>query len=81
MKARATKALEVLKAGGYFRCALETGYHGGEKFHYRLRNAAGGVVKGYGFATYLELSKAGLLRHRPVVKSSTWPSEWDLGGV
>jgi hypothetical protein len=39
LSSRAQKALEVLKAGGKFRKALETQFKGGEKFAMRLRDA------------------------------------------
>lgn len=70
------KALEVLKAGGYFRKALETQYRGGEKFEMRLRNAQGEVVKGFGYATFYALEKS--LKNRACQSSSVWPQEWEL---
>jgi hypothetical protein len=75
MKARTLKAIEVLKAGGYFREALETQHRGGEKFTVRLRNAEGKVVPGFGFATRQELMKAEMLEWRESARSSTWPTE------
>lgn len=77
---RAEKALEILKAGGKFRKALETEFRGGEKFHMRLRDENGQVVKGIGFQTFYELIDAGKLsyQHPYNSKSSAWPQEWIL---
>lgn len=52
---RAERALEVLKAGGYFRYALERGWHGGEKFRWHLHAKGGAVIKGHGHKTAHEL--------------------------
>ena len=75
MKTRTVKAIEVLKAGGYFREQLETQYRGGEKFTVRLRDAAGKVVAGFGYATRAELIAAGLIISRACARSSLWPTE------
>ena len=50
MNKKVEKALEVLKAGGYFKYALEKGWHGGEVFKWHLYNANHHIVKGYGHA-------------------------------
>jgi hypothetical protein len=76
---RAQQALEVLKAGGYFRYALERAYHGGEKFKMRLRDANGHIVQGIGYQTKRELEPK--LVSRPCASSSTWPQEWQLAEV
>ena len=73
---RETVALEVLRAGGFFRYALERGYHGGEKFKMHLHAANRSVVKGIGHATKRALESA--LVRRPVAVSSAWPQEWVL---
>lgn len=78
LSARAEKAVEILKAGGYFRKALETQYKGGDKFMMRLRNAKGQVVKGYGFQTFFELQDASMLAWRECASSSAWPEEYQL---
>ena len=78
LSTRATKAIEILKAGGYFRKALETQYRGGEKFTTRLRYHNGQVAKGFGFQTEAELSKAGWLQRKDCAQSSTWPTESEL---
>jgi hypothetical protein len=75
---RAEKALEILKAGGYFRKQLETQYRGGEKFVYRLHAAGGAVVHGIGFQTWAALEKAGKLKRLHCFRSSVWPSEWTV---
>ena len=75
MKARTLKALEVLKAGVYFRDQLETQFRGGEKFAVRLRSAEGKVVPGFGYATRAELMEAGMLEWRESARSSVWPTE------
>jgi hypothetical protein len=80
LSGRAERAVEVLKAGGYFREALETHWNGGEKFRTRLRTASGAVVKGFGFAVKAELESAGMLVSRECAASSTWPHEWILKG-
>lgn len=56
---RAAKALEVLKAGGKFKYALTSGWHG-EKFMWSLIAAGGGKVGGIAGATYHELVAAGV---------------------
>lgn len=80
LSSRAQQAVEVLKAGGKFRKALETQYRGGEKFQMRLRDAQGRVVKGFGFQTFYELVDARLLAyvHAHDSVSSVWPQEWVL---
>lgn len=78
LSARAEKALEVLKAGGYFREALERAFRGGEKFVVRLRAKNGAVVPGFGYACRAELEKAGLIEWRECARSSCWPREHAL---
>jgi hypothetical protein len=82
LSSRGQKALEILKAGGKFRKALETQFKGGEKFAMRLRDAQGQIVKGIGFQTFYELVDAKVLSyHRPHDSvSSAWPQEWVLCG-
>jgi hypothetical protein len=82
LSSRAQKALEVLKAGGKFRKALETQFKGGEKFAMRLRDAQGQIVKGVGFQTFYELVDAGTLSFQRAHDSvsSAWPQEWVLCG-
>lgn len=77
MTGRAKRALEVLRAGGFFRRALERGWHG-EKFAVRLYSSAGRRVEGVGHAAHRELADAGMLTTRPCPRSSTWPTEWVL---
>jgi len=63
---KAKSALDVMLAGGYYKEMLEPGYHGGEKWKHRLRGPTGGVMRGYGFKTYHELSEVpGLFDHVP----------------
>jgi len=68
---RAQKAIEVLRAGGYFRKALESvhvsKYIVREQFVTRLRDSNGNVVKGFGFKTKLELES--VLRWRACLES------------
>ena len=79
MDARETKALEVLKAGGFFRYALETCYHRpGEQFRMRLFTADRQVVPGIGHAAQRSLEKMGALSSRECASSSTWPEEWEI---
>lgn len=77
---RAEKALEILRAGGRFRYALERAWGGGEKFRMRLISAEYSVVPGIGYATKAELEGAGLLQpKRPLdAGGSCWPQEWVL---
>jgi hypothetical protein len=70
-------AVAVLRAGGYWRKALENGWHG-EKFKTRLRDAAGRAVKGYGFKCHDVMVEAGMLARRECAPSSVWPQEWVL---
>ncbi len=64
LSARANAALDILAEGGSFQYALTTNsYTRREQFQWRLRTARGGVVKGYGHATYHELNKAGFMDH------------------
>jgi hypothetical protein len=78
MATREAKAIEVLKAGGCFRYALERNFRGHEKFVMRLRTAGGAVVKGIGYATQRAFLEAGMLVRRECARSSTWPQEWVL---
>lgn len=57
LSSRATKALEILAAGGTFRYALEDGYGGRRQFQYRLFAAGGAVVKGIGHAAFYEIKE------------------------
>jgi hypothetical protein len=58
----ARKALEVLKAGGEFRYALEmSSYTRREQFKTRLKTAAGRTVRGIGVSTMYELKRHGLI--------------------
>lgn len=81
LSARATHALEVLRAGGKFRKALETDrFTRREQFQTRLLEAGGHVVSGIGFATRVELEAAGLIcyQHPHDARCSAWPEEWVL---
>lgn len=71
-------ALDTLKAGGYFRKALENGWQGREQFVMRLRDANGQIVKGVGYATWSKFNDMRVLTLRPVISGSTWPTEWKL---
>lgn len=77
---REQRAIEVLKAGGYFRRALETQFYPvrREQFVMRLYDASGRVVKGFGFETHRRLADVGALERRDCHVGSTWPSEWRL---
>lgn len=75
---REMAAIEVLKAGGYFRRALERHYLGGEKFRTRLRRADGSIVPGVSGATLNAFRSAGILVRRECSPSSTWPEEYAL---
>lgn len=79
MGKREATAVEVLKAGGFFRKALESTYMG-EKFVTRLKTATGGTVSGVGAATFQKLWAEGKLASRPCSKSSTFPSEYAWKG-
>ena len=58
----ARKALEVLKAGGEFRYALEmSSYTRREQFKARLKTSAGRTVRGIGVSTMYELKRHGLI--------------------
>jgi hypothetical protein len=59
MTPRATRALEILRAGGKFRYALTTGWQGREQFQWSLIGSNGARAHGYGHHTYHELVKAG----------------------
>ncbi len=76
MTTRETKAIEVLRAGGYFRKALERHYFGGEKFATHLYDSNRRRVAGIGVTTKMALEKAGKLASRPCAPSSVWPEEW-----
>lgn len=77
MTKREATAVEVLKAGGFFRKALERTYMG-EKFVTRLRTATGGVVKGVGFATFAKFEEEGKLIRRECAPTSAWGREYVL---
>ncbi len=78
LSGRAAQAVEVLRAGGCFRYALERAWQGGEKFKMRLRAPGGAIVKGVGYAAKRELEEAGMLASRYCAPSSVWPQEWIL---
>ena len=78
LSSRAKRALDVLKAGGYFRKQLERGFRGREQFQTRLRAADRSVIPGIGFSTLEELKQAGLVRWRDCPSSSIWPEEYEL---
>ena len=77
LSARARRALAVLRAGGFFRHALETNsYTRREQFQTRLYGSDRKIVRGVGIKTRFELEDAGLLTTRPCPSSSTWPTEY-----
>jgi DNA repair protein RadC len=77
--AKAKRALEHLKAGGFFRKQLHTQYRGGEKFETHLHDEHGGTVYGIGFKTFHELQTAGHLESvGGIPSSSVWRSEWKI---
>jgi hypothetical protein len=80
LSVRAQKALEVLRAGGKFRYALESGFRGREQFKMRLRGPRGEVIGGIGYQTKVELEAVGLIvyQHPHDARSSAWPQEWVL---
>lgn len=78
MTKRIQEAVEVLRAGGYWRKALETEYRGGEKFHTRLRANGGTAVKGFGLKCHAAMVAAGMLQRRECCTTSCWPEEWVL---
>lgn len=79
MNHRMVKAISVLRAGGYFRTALETvkisKYMSREQFVTHLYDADRNKVPGVGFKTKLELEKRGALHWRECAPSSVWPTE------
>lgn len=75
---RERRAIEILREGGYFRRQLERAYGGREQFVYRLHDASGTVVPGFGFSTQNRLHQVGALRSRSVPVSTVWPAEWEL---
>jgi hypothetical protein len=77
MSKRNEKAIEVLKAGGFFRKMLERSYMGGEKFVTRLIAADRSVVKGVGASTFRAL-KDGLRRDRDCHYGSACEERWVL---
>ena len=77
---RAQSAIELMKDGAYWRKQLETQFRGGEKFKTRLYKS-GYPIKGFGFQTYNEMERAGLLQWRECPSSSVWPTEWTLKEV
>jgi hypothetical protein len=58
MTPRATRALEILRAGGEFRYALTTGWRGREQFEWSLVTR-GMKHRGYGHHTFYALKAAG----------------------
>lgn len=74
--ARARRVVEVCKAGGFVRYALEKSYVGGEKFVTRVFDSAGSVVPGLGYKAAADAIAVGALKARPVLASSTYPSEF-----
>ena len=52
------QALVVIRSGGWIRHALETGYRGREQFAYRLFDASGNRVAGFGYASLYPLTES-----------------------
>lgn len=76
LSAKALQVVEICKAGGYVRYALENVWGGREQFVTRVYDAAGFVVKGLGYKAAHDAIAKGLLKSRPCPKSTLWPQEW-----
>lgn len=76
LSAKAAQVVEICKAGGFARYALETGYGGRVQFATRVYDANGSVVKGLGYKAVHDAIALGLIKSRPCPKSTTWPQEW-----
>ena len=74
--ARAQRVLDVCKAGGKVRYALESSYRGGEKFQTRVYDASGFVVPGLGYKSAAACIARGLLKSSPCSSSSAYASEY-----
>lgn len=74
--ARAQRVLDVCKAGGRIRYALESGYRGREQFQFRVLDANRQVVKGLGYKAAQACIVRGLVKSAECAKSSAYPSEW-----
>jgi hypothetical protein len=74
--ARAKRVIEVCKAGGFVRNALERSYMGGEKFVTRVYDGSGCVVSGLGEKAARDAISVGALKARSVMPSSAYPSEF-----
>ena len=73
---KARQVVEVCKAGGFARYALETQWRGGEKFETRVFDSQRQRVAGLGYKAVHDAIALGFLESRPVPRGSTWAQEW-----
>lgn len=76
LDARSRRVVEVCKAGGFVRYALESGRGGREQFRARVFDASRRVVPGLGYRAAHDAIALGHLESRPVPRSSCWAQEW-----
>ena len=76
LNARAKRVIEVCKAGGFVKYALEKTFGGGEKFVTRVYDASYAIVPGLGYRAAYDAIAVGALKSRPTFKSSAWASEY-----
>lgn len=76
LDARSKRVIDVCKAGGFVRYALESGYGGREKFRARVYDASHMVVPGLGYHAAHDAIALGYLESRPVPRGSCWAQEW-----
>lgn len=81
MTKRAERALEVLRAGGFWCERLEyNSYLGRRQFATHLMTAGGVPVRGFGGSTKSEMELAGLLRSRCLAGNGGTCREWVESG-
>ncbi len=76
LTAKVQAVIDVCRAGGRVRYALENVWGGREQFTTRVLAADGSVVKGLGYRAAHDAIALGYLVSRPVPRSTVWAQEW-----
>lgn len=76
---KAQQVIELMKNGAFWRHQLETNsFTRREQFKHRLVQPGQGNIAGFGAITFYELEDAKLLKRKECVKTSAYPTEYEL---
>ena len=75
---KALQVIEICKAGGFVRYALERNVFGKEQFVTRVYGADGKVIKGLAYKSAYQAIAKGILKSRDCVKSTAYAQEWSI---